>query len=68
MGRNNESSMLFAATVNVESLLCQVMHVRWMAHLGCLSQYTKHQECNIVLHQCFNVGLNAACVDAHLLP
>ncbi len=60
--------MLFAATVNVELLLCQVMPVRYLAYLGCLSQYTKHQECNIVLHQCFDVVLRAACVDAHLLP
>ena len=66
MGRNNESGMLFAATV--ELLLCQVMPVICLSYLGCLSQDTKHQESNIVLHQCFGVVLRAACVEAHLLP
>jgi len=47
--------MVFAATVNVELLLCQVMPVHWLAYLGGLSQYTKHQQSDIVLHQCIRL-------------
>ncbi len=63
MGRDNESGMLFAAIVNVELLLCHVVPERCLAYLGCLSHYTKHQECDITLHQCFDVVLCSACVD-----
>jgi len=67
-GRNSDSGLLFAAYVNVELLLCQVMPLSYSSYSGCLSEGTEHQKCNIVLHQCFHVVWRAACVDAHLLP